>query len=316
MTSTDQEHQPALSAPFAGTSLDRAAKLRENPAGVVGLLESDAAVLLAAGADGVLLDRSDQPALARRPLRAGVRDLVDPNGPILLGLEDGSALFATDLDGLGQATREELLASGEVVSLREAGAILGHAESGLAAYLMALLNWHRRHRFCANCGSPTSISEAGLVRRCGACGTAHFPRTDPVVIMLVESEGRALLGSRAGWPDSRYSILAGFVEPGETPEQAVIREVREESGITARFPLYVTSQPWPFPSSLMLGFEALSDGGSPTANDGELTDVRWFTRDELRAAQSGVGEIQLPPPVSIARILIDRWVIQEPSRLS
>lgn len=316
MTSTRKDHQPALSAPFAGTTLDRAAKLRESPAGVVGLLESDAAVVLAAGADGVLLDGSEQPALARRPLRAGVRDLVDPDGPILLGLEEGSALFATDLDGLGQATREELLAGGEIVSLRDAGTLLGHAESGLAAYMMALLNWHRRHRFCANCGSPTSINEGGLVRRCAACGTSHFPRTDPVVIMLVESDGQALLGSRAGWPDNRYSILAGFVEPGETPEQAVIREVREESGIAAHAPRYVTSQPWPFPSSLMLGFEALSDGGAPVASDGELTDVRWFSRDELRAAQSGVGEIQLPPPVSIARILIDRWVAQDPSRLS
>jgi NAD+ diphosphatase len=312
MTSTTgEEHGRGRPPAFAGTSLDRAGSLREDPARVADLVASRAAVVLAAGADGVLLDRTERPALARHPLGAGAGDLVDPDGPILLGLEDGSALFAADLDGLSQVMRDQLLASGEIVSLRDAGAILGPTESGLAAYMMALLNWHRRHRFCANCGAPTSVSGGGLVRRCANCGASHFPRTDPVVIMLVESDGRALLGSRAGWPDSRYSILAGFVEPGETPEEAVIREVREESGITAHTPRYVSSQPWPFPSSLMLGFEALSDGGNPSVGDGELTDVRWFTRDDLRAAQSGAGEIQLPPPVSIARMLIDRWVAQE-----
>jgi len=313
MTSaTGQQHSPGLRPPFAGASLDRATGVREDPARVAGLLGSGAAVVLAAGGDGVLLDRSERPALVRRPVAAGAADLVDPDEPILLGLENGSALFATDLDGLGNAAREELLATGEMVSLRDAGAILGHAESGLAAYMMALLNWHRRHRFCANCGAPTSVSEGGLVRRCRACGASHFPRTDPVVIMLVESDGRALLGSRPAWPQGRYSILAGYVEPGETPEQAVIREVREESAIAAYSLRYLSSQPWPFPSSLMLGFEALSDGGEPTAKDGELSDVRWFTRDQLRAAQDGASEILLPPPISIARMLIDRWVAQQP----
>jgi NAD+ diphosphatase len=308
---TGEEYERGRPPAFAGAFLDRAGSIREDPARVADLVQSSAAVVLAAGADGVLLDRKGQPALARHPLGAGAGDLVDPEGPILLGLQDGSALFAADLDGLSQRMRDELLASGKIVSLRDAGAILGPTESGLAAYMMALLNWHRRHRFCANCGASTSVSGGGLVRRCANCGASHFPRTDPVVIMLVESDGRALLGSRAGWPDSRYSILAGFVEPGETPEEAVIREVREESGITAHTPRYVSSQPWPFPSSLMLGFEALSDGGNPSAGDRELSDVRWFTRDELRAAQSGTGEIQLPPPVSIARMLIDRWVAQE-----
>jgi len=313
MTSTTgQEHDPVLRPPFAGARLDRAMKIREDPARVTSLLESGSAVVLAAGADGVLLDRSQWPELTRRPLGTGASNLVGRDGPILLGLDDGTALFATDFDELDAAVRAELLAGGEIVPLRDAGAILGAAEGGLAAYMMALLNWHRRHRFCANCGTPTSVGQAGLVRGCGRCGASHFPRTDPVVIMLVESDGRALLGSRAGWPGDRYSILAGYVEPGETPEQAVIREVREESAITAYAPRYVSSQPWPFPSSLMLGFEALSDGGEPTAGDGELSDVRWFTRAQLRTAQSGTGAIQLPPPISIARILIDRWIAREP----
>ena len=240
MTSTTgEEHECGRPPAFAGSSLDRAARLREDAARIADLVESREAVVLAAGADGVLLDCTERPALVRHPL-AGAGDLVDADGPILLGLEDGSALFAADLDGLAEAARDDLVSSGKIVSLRDAGAILGPTESGLAAYLMALLNWHRRHRFCANCGAPTSVSGGGLVRRCANCGASHFPRTDPVVIMLVESDGRALLGSRAGWPDSRYSILAGFVEPGETPEEAVIREVREESGITAHTPRYVS----------------------------------------------------------------------------
>jgi NAD+ diphosphatase len=194
------------------------------------------------------------------------------------------------------------------MSLRDAGANLPHAEAGLAAYTTALLNWHRRHRFCANCGTATRIVEGGYSRRCPNCGATHFPRTDPSVIMLVEHDGSVLLGRRRGWPQNRYSILAGFVSPGETLEEAVVREVREESGIEAYDPRYVTSQPWPFPSSLMLGFTARADGGEPSACDGELEDVRWVTREELNVARAEQGELRLPPPISIARFLIEGWV--------
>ena len=228
-----------------------------------------------------------------------------------INANDGTALFAIDLEALDETDRRGLLEHAEVVSLREAGALLAPAEAGLAAYMVALLNWHRRHRFCANCGAPTRVAEAGLSRLCDNCGASHFPRTDPVVIMLVEHNGHLLLGSRSGWPESRFSILAGFVAPGETPEEAVVREVFEESGIAAHSPRYVTSQPWPFPSSLMLGFDAWSDGGEPSAHDGELTRVGWFSRREVRDAQAGSGEIQLPGEVSIARLLIDRWAARD-----
>src|ERR1035441_9294609 len=154
-----------------------------------------------------------------------------------------------------------------------------------AAYLSALLNWHPRHGFCENCGAATIVAEAGYSRRCPQCGVTHFPRTDPVVIMLVEHAGRLLLGRRAGWPGNRYSVLAGFVSPGESLEEAVVREVREESGIQAYDPRFVTSQPWPFPASLMLGFDARSDGGEPRALDGELEDVQWFTRSEEHTSE-------------------------------
>jgi NAD+ diphosphatase len=226
------------------------------------------------------------------------RDAVEP---ILLGLEGGEPLFAVDLESIER--------SGRVVSLREAGGVLPQSEGGLAAYAVALMNWHRRHRFCANCGTATDVIEGGYSRHCPNCGALHFPRTDPVVIMLVDHDGRLLLGRRAGWPGRRFSVLAGFVSPGESLEEAVVREVREESGIVAYDPRFVASQPWPFPASLMLGFNARSRGGQPVARDGELAEVGWFTREQVRAAAQGDGaDMALPPPVSIARFLIDRWL--------
>ena len=228
---------------------------------------------------------------------------------ILLGLEDGAPLFAVDLEALDAGARRGFVDGGTVVSLREAGAVMSRAEGGVAAYLVALLNWHRSHRFCANCGAATLVAEGGASRRCPSCGAVHFPRTDPVVIMLVESGGSVLLGRHADWPEGQYSALAGFVAPGESLEEAVVREVREESGIEVYAPTFVTSQPWPFPASLMLGFQARSDGGQPVPRDGELEDVRWFTRDEIRRAAAEVkSELVLPPIVSIARFLLDRWL--------
>ena len=184
-----------------------------------------------------------------------------------------------------------------------------HAEGGLAAYLMALLDWHRRHRFCANCGASTRIAQAGHSRRCPRCGASHFPRTDPVVIMLVTDGDRALLGRQATWPPGRYSALAGFVEPGESLEEAVAREVLEESGVEVRDVRYRSSQPWPFPASLMLAFTSTWAAGEPAVRDGELEDVRWFSRDDLRG-----GSVLLPPRQAIARSLVDEWLAGEAER--
>jgi NAD+ diphosphatase len=244
-----------------------------------------------AGSEGVVVEESGE-ALLRVPVE---------RGEILLGLEQGVPLFGVELD-------EGAPPGGRVVSLREAGAMLPQGEGGLAAYAVALLNWHRRHRYCANCGHPSEVVEAGYSRSCPNCGATHFPRTDPVVIMLVEHAGSLLLGRRAGWPGRRFSVLAGFVSPGESLEEAVVREVREESGIVARDPVFVASQPWPFPASLMLGFNARSDGGTPVARDGELEEVGWFARSQVLAAVAGQADFALPPPVSIARFLIDRWL--------
>ena len=289
---------------FTGMALDRADRLRTDASWVASQLESPSARAVGASRDGVVLEGDAEPRLARRPL-----ELAPAGEPLLLGLEDGAALFAIDLDGLDQAAEEAFVGAGRAMPLRDAGGVLPRSEGGLAAYLAALLNWHRKHHFCANCGALTVITQAGQSRRCPGCGSIHFPRTDPVVIMLVESSGQVLLGRRAGFPSGWYSILAGFVSPGESAEEAVVREVREESAIEAYEPRFVSSQPWPFPSSLMLGFEARSNGGEPVARDGELEDVRWFPLDVVRAAAAErSAELALPPRVSIARFLIERWV--------
>ncbi len=296
---------------FTAMPLDRAATLRADSSWVAQQLRDPGARALAVSRDGVVLDDRSAPVLARRPLSPQVAGDLSAAGPILLGLEDGAALFAVDLDALEASERASLEGEGRLVGLRDAGAQLSRPEGGLAAYAMALMNWHRKHRFCANCGSATMVAEAGYSRRCPTCNAVHFPRTDPVVIMLVEDAGRLLFGRHAGWPKGQYSALAGFVSPGESLEEAVLREVREESGIEVYDPTFVTSQPWPFPSSLMLGFHARSDGGEPAPRDGELEDVRWFTRDEIRAAlvQSS-ADLVLPPSVSIARFLVGRWFEQ------
>jgi NAD+ diphosphatase len=296
---------------FTGMSLDRAMDERSDPGLVARLVEDPAARTLAASEAGVLISNGGSPELFRSPLAREAAAMAAQTGdePMLLGLDGGVGMFAVDLDALPQRARMSSTDGGKIVSLREAGAVLSRPESALAAYLAALLNWHRFHRYCANCGAVTVVREAGYSRRCPRCHTSHFPRTDPVVIMTVEHEDRLLLGRRARWPGARYSVLAGFVSPGEAAEEAVIREVHEESGIVARDPEFVSSQPWPFPRSLMLGFSAQSDGGEPRARDGELEEVRWFTRDEVQAAIDGTNpEFFLPPGISIARFLIDRWL--------
>ncbi|MGA2010941.1 MAG: NAD(+) diphosphatase [Solirubrobacteraceae bacterium] len=285
---------------FTGMALDRATNERKDPAVIRRLLADPASRALSAGHDAVLIEDGSEPALLRSALAAG----DDADEAILLGLDHGQALFAADVDA-----QPAVHGGARLVGLRDAGAVLSAPESGLAAYVVALLNWHRRHRFCANCGAATAIEEAGYARRCPRCHAVHFPRTDPVVIMTVEHDGRLLLGRRAGWPPGRLSVLAGFVSPGEAAEEAVVREVQEESGIVARDPVFVSSQPWPFPASLMLGFHAVSDGGEPRARDGELEEVHWLGLDAVRAALGDAGPgFALPPSVSIARFLIERWV--------
>jgi NAD+ diphosphatase len=200
--------------------------------------------------------------------------------------------------------------AGEVrpAGLREAGPLLGDRDAGLLTHAVALANWHASHTHCPRCGAPTRPESAGHTRVCTNDGSEHFPRTDPAVIMLVtDASGRCLLARNRRWPERRVSILAGFVEPGESAEQAVTREVAEETGITVSGVRYVGSQPWPMPQSLMLGFRARAAGGQEIrVDDEEIAEAHWFSRDELRAA-AAAGDLLLPPPVSIAHRIIEAW---------
>jgi NAD+ diphosphatase len=274
---------------FTGAALDRAGEHRRDAAWLAEQAADPAARAVVAGEGGVLVVDG---RLALVPLaEAGTE------GRLLLGVDDIGPVFAAHARD-GQ----------RLLGLREAAATLPQADSGLAAYAAAMLGWHRRHRFCANCGHATDVREAGHVRVCPNCGAEHHPRTDPVVIMLVTRGDEVLLGRQPTWPPQRYSALAGFVEPGESLEEAVAREVREEAEIEIGTPRYVSSQPWPFPMSLMLGFVAPWESGEPRIGDEELEDVRWFAREQVADAVEDRGALKLPPPLAIARRLIDGWL--------
>lgn len=296
---------------FSGMTLDRAMAERLDPAWVAGRLEDPASRALVASAEGVLVSTDSPASLVRLPLAADASRVAKEAGAVMLGLEGDVALFALDLEAQPSEERAHLSETGRIATLREAGRVLAPAEAALAAYLVGLLNWHRRYRFCPACGAALLVADGGFSRVCSACGGQHFPRTDPAVIVLVEHDGRALMGRQAGWPPGQYSVLAGFVGPGESLEEAVIREVKEESGITVRDPRFVASQPWPFPMSVMLGFEAGSDGGEPIPGDGELEDVRWFTREQVGAALAGRSAgLVIPPGISISHFLVERWFVR------
>jgi NAD+ diphosphatase len=192
--------------------------------------------------------------------------------------------------------------------LRQAAPILNDRDAGLLTHAVALANWHATHTHCPRCGTPTSPEAAGHSRRCPADGSEHFPRVDPAVIMLVtDDQDRCLLAQNRAWPARRVSILAGFVEPGESAEQAVLREVGEETGLRVDGIRYVGSQPWPMPQSLMLGFRARAHGGQEIrVDDEEIAEAHWFTREGLRAALDD-RRVLLPPPVSIAHRIIESW---------
>lgn len=216
-----------------------------------------------------------------------------------LGVLDGFTYLA--------ALVERVPAEADPQSVRQIGSRLSEAEGSLLIHAVGLSQWHRRHRRCAQCGAQTEIAQAGHTRECPACGAHHFPRTDPAVIMLItDGEDRALLGHQPSWPERRYSTLAGFVEPGESLEDAVRREVAEEVGISVGAVRYGASQPWPFPSSLMVGFFGTAETTDIRVDGAEIADARWFSRAEVTAL-SASGELIVPGRLSISRWLLDTW---------
>ncbi len=283
---------------YQGNALDRADPLRRRPEELAAarahpearwLLLDKLRPLTTTGADG-------RPALAWLP-----RLLVpgDAAHEIFLGFDGTAPRFAAACDCTGLP--------GTPIDARTLSMQTWDADTAVVAQARALIDWHARHGFCAVCGAPSTLGKAGYGRQCSGCGAEHFPRTDPVVIMLAIKDGHALIGRQASFPPGMMSALAGFIEPGETVEEAVRRELWEEAGIRAGRVRYVSSQPWPFPSSLMIGAFAESEGFELNPDYEEMEALRWIDKAEARAALAGRGDFNVPPAMAIAHSLMAAW---------
>ncbi|MGD9810421.1 MAG: NAD(+) diphosphatase [Sphingobium sp.] len=286
-----------LSPGFCVSALDRCDAARSDPAVLDRWFAGpDALRIRLDGLDPVL----EGHALAREPVPAGARTTAH----ILLGKNgDGRPLFVELQSGLPHGGQF-------APRVWQASDILDPAELGLYAAARSLLDWHARHNFCAQCGAPTEPAKGGWSRMCGGCGAEHFPRVDPVVIMLAEYEGRVLLGRQGRFPPRRYSALAGFIEPGETMEAAVARELHEEAGVRAFDIRYVMSQPWPFPSSLMIACTAKAESDVLQIDERELEDAMWVDAGGIAAALRGDPDAPFvaPPPMAVAHHLLRHWL--------
>ena len=299
---------------YACGSIDRAAHRRKDPAWLAAARAApETRILPVWRARSLVTGPEDRPVAALLPADADWGEEL-----VLLGLlRDGAAVFAADLSALEgpeahPAVAPCVSAGGRFVDLRAVGPLMNHDEGSLCAYARGLTHWNARHRFCGVCGAPAAGAEAGHVRKCGNpdCATAHFPRTDPAVIMLVHDGGdRCLLGRQAVWPAGMHSTLAGFVEPGECLEDAVAREVFEEVGVRVADVRYHSSQPWPFPASLMLGFTARALSADLAVALDELESAVWMSRDTLRSLEPS-DDFRMPRIDSIARRLIEDWIAE------
>ncbi len=282
---------------FGGATIDRADAIRTDPAAVSAqIMRPNARLLLLDGIDPVISPDGEL-------CWGSLADAPDDAALLFIGLADHRPMFAT------------LPASGKKLDARSRNVwrvlpMLSATDAALYGAVRSMLDWHSRSGFCANCGSGTIVAKAGWGRTCTSCSAEHFPRVEPVVIMLAQHQGRILLGRQPAFPPMRYSALAGFVEVGETIEDAVIRELYEEAGVRARNVRYIASQPWPFPSSLMIACIADVDDDMITLDTNELEDARWFTREEVAASMrgdEGAGFIA-PPSFAIAHDLLNAWL--------
>jgi NAD+ diphosphatase len=292
---------------YAAGPLDRADHLRHDAEAVLDLMARDDALFIPIWQQTNLVDYADDGIVAR--YLSGAEGRIDASAAwIFLGLDgQGRPHFALDL---GQEETPPVAGFGVFEDLRKVGPMLSHEAGAILAYARGMVHWDRRHRFCGACGAPAVSSKGGHERRCTnhSCGAVHFPRTDPAVIMLIHDGGdRLVMGRQAVWPPGMHSVLAGFVEPGESLEDAVAREVMEEVGLPVADVRYHSSQPWPFPSSIMLGFSARATAEEIKIADDELESARWMTRAELLASPEDES-FKLPRPDSIARRLIEDWL--------
>lgn len=296
---------------YASSWIDRAAHLRADADWLRQRIADPTSVFVPVWRQRSLLITGDEPTAEL--LRA-----VDMPAPVplheavFLGLSaDRAATFAVLLPDASDPDSSWRQGGAAFADLRQLGPLMTPEDAGLLAYARAVGHWHATHRFCGSCGAATESLNGGWLRRCSNvdCARQHFPRTDPAIIVRVVHGERILLGRQAAWPKRWYSVLAGFVEPGESLEEAVRREVLEETGITCSDVRYVSAQPWPFPASLMLGFSAVAESETISRGDEELEDARWFTREQI-ATGVAAGELRLSPAISISRTLIDAWIEQ------
>lgn len=291
-----------LEVGFTGALLDRADRERNNPEALAAALADWRARLLKLDGLEPEVDGGGQ------LVWTSLADLPEGSEPLFLGYIGGKPHFVP----LAMGERHGAMRSPALFQML---GLMPADQAGLYACARSLVDWHQRNGFCPACGSPTEPFRAGWARRCPSCAAEHFPRTDPVVIMLAEHDGRALLGRSPAWPPGRYSALAGFVEVGESIEEAVARETLEEAGVVVDDVRYVASQPWPFPSSLMIACIARAEGDSLTLDTHELEDAIWVTRDEVRAALDGAADARFgaPPRYAIAHTLLRAWLGDQPA---
>jgi len=294
---------------YASEALDRASHYRCAPDWLAEALRRPGSRVLPVWRGQSFIAASAEPMAGALSAAEAIQYIENGAAIAFLGLLDDIAHFALDLSYLEEPHDDPRLAAlGRFTDLRRVGPLLDYESGALLAYARGLFYWHQRHQFCGVCGSPTESAEAGHLRRCinAACRAEHHPRTDPAVIMLVTDGDLCLLGRQAAWPRGRYSTLAGFVEPGESLEAAIAREVFEEAGVRVKNPRYHGSQPWPFPASIMLGFYAEAATTAVRVDEKELEDARWFTRDEVIAGRN--KGLLMPRGDSIAARLIMDWL--------
>lgn len=300
---------------FAGNPLDRAGDRRNDPAWLAEMEADPEALAMVLWEGRPLLEaHPDGPRLAWVAL-PHARDLV-PDRSLFLGLWKTAPVFAVEFVGTNDPATGPVAGLGAFTEMREAAAILSGAEAAMAGTAKSLFDWRRRHGFCAMCGQESANACGGWKRICPACGSEHFPRVDPVTIMLPIYSGGpepiCLLGRQAAWPAGRMSALAGFIEPGESIEEGCAREILEESGLTVTAVRYHSSQPWPFPSQLMIGLIAEVTDDQATPDQTELEEVAWLTRSEAADVLAGRHPaIKAPPPFAIAHTLLRAWVEEE-----